>query len=281
MKQTNSSIEKAQKLLKKVFGDKNGAIVSLKPIHLGYTNESFVATYENGQKYQVRLPHCGKMLNRSNEYKIIGLLKQTHDFPYFDVKTGNCIKKWIPGKCPFIPTFKKWSKVDDLFSQIKKFHNLKIDSNMKFAKLNFDSYNENLYRLDLVYQTKYLNIIEKYQDDVFVLNHTDINRENIIQDKNGKLHIIDFEWASFAPEYWDYANFIREARMLYSYIDWKKYIDNFDTEKLKNYIFATAVFAFLWSWQMPQTPKIKKYRKRTIRQIHWYGRKIIKNDSNK
>ncbi|MCQ2956738.1 MAG: hypothetical protein MJ233_02625 [Mycoplasmoidaceae bacterium] len=64
---------------------------------------------------------------------------------------------------------------------------------MKLKKLNFDLYNQNLFKLKLAYQTKFLSIIETYKGDEMVLSHTDINAPNLILDKNKKLHIIDFE----------------------------------------------------------------------------------------
>ncbi|MCQ3908726.1 MAG: hypothetical protein MJ200_04250 [Mycoplasmoidaceae bacterium] len=80
-----------------------------------------------------------------------------------------------------------------MFSEIKKIHQLKLPKGNKFQKINFDSYNNNLFRLKLSHQTKYLSIIDTYKDDLCVLNHTDINADNIIEDTRGKLHIIDYE----------------------------------------------------------------------------------------
>ncbi|MCQ3915440.1 MAG: hypothetical protein MJ195_01520 [Mycoplasmoidaceae bacterium] len=68
-----------------------------------------------------------------------------------------------------------------------------VPKGSKFQRINFDSYNQNLFRLKLAYQTKFLSIIDTYKDDLFVLNHTDINAENIVEDNRGKIHLIDFE----------------------------------------------------------------------------------------
>ncbi|XQP55106.1 MAG: hypothetical protein ACOQNV_03155 [Mycoplasmoidaceae bacterium] len=272
MNKINNPKKYAAELVKKVFKGKYGDIVSVKPIHLGYTNESFIVTFANDKKFQVRIPHCGNLINRVDEYKVLKLLKN-EDFVYFDVKSGIAIKQWIYGKNPRISFWSKWKKVDELFSLIKKIHQTPTPKGTKFKKIDFDTYNLNLYRVKLSYQAKFLSIIDTYKDDLCVLNHTDINAQNIIEDNRGKLHLIDFEWCALAPDYWDYANFIRESRITwYTKIDWKKYIPNFDLKKLKDYIFACSVYAYLWTWAMPQTPKIKRYRKRTLRQIAWYGR---------
>ncbi len=272
MRQINKKDEYAQNLLKKVFEDKNGKVISMEDIHSGYTNISYLATFENGKKYQVRIPHRSDLINRANEHQIISLMGD-QKFVYFDARTGVAIKEWIEGTNPKIYSWKKWKHTDELFSLIKKIHQLKLPKENTFKPINFDVYNDNLYRLDLKFQTKYLGIIDKYREDPTVVSHTDINALNIIIDNNKKLHLIDYEWCGLASDYWDYANFIREARLWwYESIDWKKYIANFNMQKLKNYIFVCSVFAYLWTWTMPQTNKIIKYRKRTIRQIHWYSR---------
>lgn len=267
------------KLLNDVFMGKNGEIVSMKPIHRGYTNFSYIVLFENGKKYQVRLPHCGSLINRKNEYTILSLLDDKN-FIYFDTKTGIAVKKWIEGKNPKISAWRQWKQVDQLFSTIKKIHSLNIPADAKFKKIDYDSYNDNLYRLKLSYQTKYLSIVDQIRTEPVVINHTDINRENIVVGDDGKLHIIDYEWTGLANDYWDYANFIRESRILwYPNVDWKKYINNFDMRKLKEFIFVSSVFAYLWTWKMEQTPRIKKYRKRTLRQVRYYGRGIINNNN--
>lgn len=79
-------------LVNRVLGKKYGEIASIKPIHFGYTNQSYVVTYENKMKFQVRIPHCGRLIDRSNELQINNLLRYK-DFIYFDVKTGIAIKK--------------------------------------------------------------------------------------------------------------------------------------------------------------------------------------------
>lgn len=273
----NEQKELVIKLVTKYVKNKT-PISSVKPIHLGYTNQSYVVTYDDGVKYQVRLPHCGNLLNRANE-KLIHDLRGDDSFVYFDVKTGNAIKRWIPGKPPRVPFWSKWRKVDELFSAIKKIHQIKPPKNHRFKKIDYEAYSFNLYRLKLTYQTKFMSIIDTYKNDSVVLNHTDINPQNLILDDNDKLHIIDFEWAGLASDYWDYANFIRESGIMwFEKINWNKYIDNFDLQKLKDYIYVCSIYAYLWTWYMPQTRKIKRYRQKALRQIYYYSKGVISND---
>lgn len=278
MKKIDNPKEYTVKLLQDVFMGKNGEVSSIKPIHRGYTNFSYIVQFENGKTYQVRLPHCGDLINRANEYQVLSLMDDD-SFVYFDVKTGIAVKKWIDGKNPRIPFRRKWKLGDQLFGLIKKLHDKPLPADSKFKKINFDVYNQNLYRLKLAYQAKFLSLIDQYKTDEVVLSHTDINRQNMIQDKQDKLYLIDYEWCGLASDYWDFANFIRESRILwYKDVDWKKYIANFDMQKLKNYIFVCSVYAYLWTWVMPDSKKIRWYRKRTLRQIHYYARGVIDSD---
>lgn len=271
---------RAVALLKKVLKEDNGTIVSIKDIHNGYTNLSYLVTYANGKMYQVRFPHdeIKDLLNRKNEYSVMKLLGSDKYFPYFDPKTGVAVKQWIPGSYVKIHKWRKWKYTDELFSLIKTIHKAKVNlKKIPLHKVNFDSYNENLHLLKLEYQTKFLSIIDTYRDEVMVLNHTDINPLNIIMDKGKRLHLIDYEWCGLASDYWDYANFIRESRIRYDHIEWNKYIDNFNMLKLQDFIFACSVYAYLWTFVMPDSKKIRKYRKTTLRQVKWYGRKVINN----
>lgn len=275
--------QRAISLLHDVFGDKYGKIINIKDIHSGYTNISFVATFENHKTYQVRLPHeeVQLLLNRRNEYAILKYLGLHNRFDYFDKETGAAIKQWIPGKCPRIHKWMRWKHTDQLFRMIKKIHETKVPSHFKLGHINLDAYNANLHRFNLAIQAKFLSIIDTYRDDKMVLNHTDINAKNIILSKSGRLHLIDFEWCGYASDYWDYANFIRESRIAYSRIKWDKYIKDFNMDKLRDYIFASAVYAYLWTWMMPETKKILKYRRQTYRQARFYGWRIIHNGNNK
>lgn len=281
METLNNPKSFAIKLLNEVIKDKNGEIKTIKPIHNGYTNQSFYVEYANGKKYQVRIPHCGDLINRTNEYQVLTMTGQKDIFPYFDIKTGIAIKKWLPGSNPKIKVLKVWKHVDQLFAKIKALHNMPLPTKHSLKPLNLDAYNENLFHLKLKYQTKYLEIVDLYRDDPMVLNHTDINSQNILIDDNDSIRIIDFEWCGLASDYWDYANFIREEGLRYSHLDWEKYIKGFDMKKLKDYIFATAVSAYLWTWAMPQTRKMIRYRRKVLRQVAWYSKGVIDHGTNK
>lgn len=277
MKKTKDYKKTAINLLHRLFKGQNGKIVSMKEIHKGYTNVSYEIIFENKSKYQVRIPHCGNLINRSAEYQVLKLIKDK-TYIYFDQKTGIAVKQWIPGKNPKLGWNRGYDYLNNLFNKVKELHQIKPPKNQHFQKTSFDQYNNFLFRLKFEYQQKYLKLLDIYREDKFVINHTDINPDNIIVNNRGSVFIIDFEWAALAPDYWDYANFIRESRINYHRVEWQKYIENFDMQKLQDYIFLTSVYAHLWTWAMPESRKILKYRRRTLRQVHWYARNVFKDN---
>lgn len=269
----------ALEILDKVFPEQKGKEKLLTDIHNGYTNFSFLAILEDGSKYQVRLPHDGKLINRKNEDDLLQNYLDAKDFAYFDVKTGICVKKWYDGITPKRRTLKSPEFLDKLFKQIKKMHNLPLKKVHNFKPIKFDAYCENLYRLKFHLKKKYLCLIDRRQDDKLVINHTDINPLNIVYNKEeNNIKIIDYEWCGLASDYYDYANFIRETGIDYRKIDFSKYIDDFDMQIFEHYLFLTSVYSYLWTYVMPQTKKIIKYRYKTLKQIRKYYPCVVNVD---
>jgi hypothetical protein len=84
--------QKAIKLFVNNTKFKSHQIKSIKQIHKGYTNISFLFTLVNNQQYQVRLSNDNKLINRKNEFAMLRNINNK-DFIYFDIKTGNAIKE--------------------------------------------------------------------------------------------------------------------------------------------------------------------------------------------
>ena len=265
----NKIIKQLLKIVKSTFA--NNEIISYTKIHSGYTNLTYLVKLNDNSKWQVRLPfeQTKKIINRKAEKSILDLLNN-NDFIYFDIKTGKAIKKWLEGYNPNKAIYSKRKFLDKLFTQIKHIHTLAINKRHNFQKINLSVYTntKQLTNLDKIYVTKFNELVDIRKNDKLVINHTDINPDNIlVLLPNNKIHLIDFEWVGLASDYWDYANFIRETNLNYKNFQWNKYIDNFDMKILKQYIYITSVFAYLWTFNMPQTPKIIKYRLLTKKQI--------------
>lgn len=273
---TNNNYDLAYSTFLKVFPSKADKIKTIKDIHSGYTNNSYLFILDDGTKYQVRIPHPLELIDRKVEYKTLELTGNDI-FKYFDQKTGIAIKKWIEGKNPKRRVYKSDYFNNLLFKKIKKIHQVKVTSSLKVTPINFGKYNEYLPYLKFEYQKKYLCLLDRRRNETVVLTHSDINPLNVIYDGK-KVHIIDFEWCCLASPYWDYANWIRETNLNIDKIDWNKYIPNFDKEKLSDFIFLSAVFAHLWTYVMPRTPKMKRYRKKTLKQIRRAYKYVIHHE---
>lgn len=266
----------AIEIFKNALPSRAKEIKAVRQLHDGYTNMSFAITLRNGDKYQVRIPHDGGLVNRKLE---IAALKATHNnhFVYFDEKTGIAVKKWIDGYTPSKHLYKSEKFLDALFTKIKKIHQTKLGPGHRFRKINLDVYNSNLQNLKFEYQRKFLCLQDRRRSEPVVLNHSDINPDNVVWDGND-VHIIDFEWTTLASEYWDYANWIRETNIKVRKVNWSKYIKNYDKEKMADYIFLCTVFAYLWTYSMPQTSKILSYRKKILKQIRRAYRYVVTHE---
>jgi len=272
MKISKDAKQIALNLLKKKFPDKK--IKTMKPLHAGYTNFSYFVILSDNSHWQVRIPHDNNIINRKTEAGVLKLIGNK-EFEYFDDKTGIAIKKWTTARTPGYFTVRNKEFNEKLLRQIKDIHAVKVPSKLPIKSLNFDTYNENLYRLRFIYQKKFLCILDRHRDDKLVLNHTDINPKNILYTKDKRVVLIDFEWAALANDYWDYANYVRESGINYRNIEWEKYINNFELKKFQEVLYVSCVYAYLWTYAMPQTPKIIAYRKRTYKQIKKYYHGVV------
>ncbi|MCQ2747896.1 MAG: hypothetical protein MJ223_01280 [Mycoplasmoidaceae bacterium] len=84
--------KQALELIKKYLDKKYGKMVSMEPIHNGYTNQSWLVTYSTNRKFQVRIAHALTNIDRSAELQVLKLVGD-NSFIYFDKKTGNAIKR--------------------------------------------------------------------------------------------------------------------------------------------------------------------------------------------
>jgi len=270
--------EQAIAVFKKALPDQANDIKSIKDIHTGYTNYSFLVELNDGTKYQVRIPHSSDLINRKIEHKVLQLTNNDL-FVYFDEKTGIAIKKWVEGKHPNIFEINSKEFLDNLFSIIKKLHSVNVDTTqVPIEKICIEKFNEHLHDLAFEYQKKYLCLIDRRRNDKVVLSHSDINPLNLIYGHNDKITLIDFEWCCLASDYWDYANWVRETGINFKNIEWNKYIDNFSMETFQDYLFLSSVFAYAWTFAMPESRKIISYRKRVMKQVAKYYKLVLKHE---
>lgn len=98
-------------------------IFKIEQIHSGFTNFSFFCELKDHSKFQIRLSRKDVILDRRNEQIILQLVEPffSNPFVYFDVTTGNAIKRWIEGTQP--------KRATDLFlcrlvESLKKVHSV-------------------------------------------------------------------------------------------------------------------------------------------------------------
>jgi len=270
--------ETALKVFKKHMPEQFAQIKTIKDIHNGYTNYSFMVELNDGTKYQIRIPHSGELINRKIELAVLSL-SNYNLFVYFDDKTGIAIKKWVEGSHPGILKIKNKVFVDNLFTKIKNLHAIDVDQKkIPIKKIAIDEYNKYLYDLDFNYQNKYLALIDKRKKDQLVLSHSDINPLNVIVDDQDNITLIDFEWCCLASDYWDYANWTRETNFNFWNVEWSKFIKDFSMATFIEYLFISSVFAYVWTYAMPESKDILAYRKKVVKQVDRYYKVLIENE---
>jgi thiamine kinase-like enzyme len=171
-------------------------IKSCIPIHNGFTNISYKIKLKNNTTYQVRIGNDHHQINRHNEQLIYRLIKFPY-FIYYDVETGNAIKKWIEGKNPSYRTILSTKFLKSFAVSLKCIH--KIKTNLIQKHDYFDCFKQA--KLPLKHQNAYKILIKKYLKMPLVLSHNDLSADNLIYTHNGTVIFIDYEWARMNNQY--------------------------------------------------------------------------------
>lgn len=264
MKSFNYS--KTKKLFQIIFPHQEIVINSIKLSIGGYTNITYCVKC-NGQKYQIKLsrPHSkGQIKAKVYFNKIMSY----NDYLYVNLKKGITVRKWFEGKAlpPLGLMSIKYLKKS--FLEIKKIHSLGKQHFSHFKHINLKRSISHLSRLDPKYKKKYLQLIKKYSKDPVCINKVDNASNNILLLKSGKFCYIDNEWVQLANDYWDYAETLRWIHDLdWSKINFHKYIKHFSMSKLKDFIFMSCVYNYLWTYRMKGQPDVPSYRKHLAQEV--------------
>lgn len=244
-------------------------IKEFNPIHKGFTNISYFVTTNDNKSYQVRLGNAVEIIDRNNELLFLkyGIENQ---FLYFNNKNGNAIKKWIPGHNPTNQEINSDAFLKAFAATLKKLHSAPISKNM--IKHEYELY-LNQAKLSKKHLVKYTSLLIKYKDMKFVLSHNDLNADNLLFDGK-KVTFIDFEWARINFDYWDCANFIRECKLPDRSIKKLAKYCNLDYNILMDWIYLCTNFAYQWTFGMPLTWKIFKYRIACYKLMNYYYKKL-------
>ena len=240
------------------------AVVDIRPIKEGMTNNSFIFSYE-GTRYIVRTPGEGtdKLIDRKKEYRVyeaIDPLVISDDIVHIDPDTGIKITKFFEKAKNCDPS--NFSGVALCMKKLREFHEQKIQVEHTFDLFERIEFYESLWNgADSCYynykETKdWIMQLKSYIESVpkeWTLAHIDSVPDNFLFiRKNGvrEIRLIDWEYAGMQDPHVDIAMFA-----IYSaYSRWQvdKLIDCYFTEgcsdsvRIKIYAYI-AVCGLLWS----------------------------------
>ncbi len=247
----------------------------------GWTNKTFLFKLKNNKKYIVRIAISDKLLDRNNEMSVLKLLANNSEyaFLFIDEQTGNFIRKYIEGKIVPKHIIKNSNFLKLLASKLKQIHSIKIPENCKIKEHDNHQYDKYITQIDLKYQKMYNAILEKNKHLKKCLCHHDLTPWNIIYDKRkNSLSLIDFEWSRISSYYFDLANFIREANIhntKYEKIFLDAYNKEIDIKIIREYLYITSFFSYLWTYSMKAYKHILAYRAKTLKFIKRFYQEII------
>ncbi len=245
----------------KVFSCEYNDINSIGLVKKGMTNRSFVFYIKN-KKYIMRVPGEGtsELINRKEEstvYNAIKSLEISDNCLYLDSENGYKITEFIDDVHNCDST--DFKEVAKCMSVLKKFHSNKINVNHTFDLVEKIDFYEGLWSQESSY-SDYLetknNVLSMFdyinaQKKQWCLCHIDSVPDNfLINDKNNKIWLIDWEYSAMQDPHVDIAMFAIYS--LYEKDEVDKLIDlyfenNCDiATRLKIYCYV-AICGLIWS----------------------------------
>jgi thiamine kinase-like enzyme len=206
----------------------------------------------NNENCVVRLVgvHGNMFISRTCEYNVLKVIKDykiSNEVIFFSVKSGNKIAKYIEGTSLVDCDYTKY--LTPLVDTLKILHNSKkIDTNWDFSK-HLDEVEKELELISTdYYELKDLwfkDYNSNYINDELVLCHNDIQRSNIVLGKNGKIYLIDFEYACNNSIYYEIASFSNIS--INDGIDLlKAYFPNYNESDIKHMKFYRSFQCMMW-----------------------------------
>ncbi len=208
-------------------------IVQYKEIHTGYTNRNFLIKTNDQKQFILRIPiKKHDFINEWHAYCNYQKIK----FIDFNLQNGVYVKKFLIANHPNLSDKKT---LKNIIKELQIVHKKSINQTIKaqdwFEWISYNVLEPNVLRL--FYQTA-----DKIKDDIKTFTHHDLNAQNILV-KNGKIFLIDWEWARIDSPYFDFATLA-----LNDNVDQKLLIKyaHIDETKLNDYKFMILVFSHMW-----------------------------------
>ncbi len=239
----------------------------------GLTNHTYHVTIKDGKEYVIRLPGEGtqKLINRQNERistELACKLEVDARLLYFG-EDGTKVSEYLPNAITMsAETLHEEKHIKQVASILKKMHQCNTDTGVPFQVFDMaDGYerlindmNVSMFDDYFVYKEKVMKI-KKHIDDMIEVSlvpcHNDPLCENWVE-SDGRLYLIDWEYAGMNDGMWDIADVSIEAgfddgcdeKLLCAYLDREpNAID-------KKHFLANKIYVdYLWTlWAKTRVP---------------------------
>ena len=235
-------------------------ISNIHTLKKGMTNRSFIFTVKD-KRYIMRIPGEGtdNLINRQKEYDVYQQIKgkpYTENILYLNPQNGYKLSEFLENTRN--SEADDWEDVIKSMDLLRKFHQEKLQVNHQFDIWKQIEFYENLrdtpsaYKDFLITKENVLNLKQFIQDNIhqWSLCHIDANADNFLINQQGKIFLIDWEYAGMQDPDLDIAMYAIYAG--YNKQQFDKLIDIYYQDKCdkiiryKIYAYA-AVGGLLWS----------------------------------
>ena len=250
----------AIQIIESTFNIDKSDIHNIHTLKKGMTNRSFIFSVKD-KRYIMRIPGAGtdKLINRQEEFNVYEQIRDepyTERVLYLNPKNGYKLSEFLEGTRN--SKVDNWQDVTKCMNLLRKFHQQKHSVNHKFdiwKQIEFYDALRNApsaYRDFLITKDNVLKLKPFIENNIsnWTLCHIDANADNFLINKEGKIFLIDWEYAGMQDPDLDIAMFAIYAG--YSRDQFDKLIDIYYQDKCdeitryKIYAYA-AVGGLLWS----------------------------------
>lgn len=250
----------AIQIIENTFKIDKSDIHNIHTLKKGMTNRSFIFTVKD-KRYIMRIPGTGtdKLINRQEEYDVYEQIRDesyTERVLYLNPKNGYKLSEFLEGTRN--SQADDWQDVIKCMNLLRKFHQQKHSVNHKFdiwKQINFYELLRDApsaYKDFMITKENVVKLKPFIQDNIkqWSLCHIDANADNFLINKEGKVFLIDWEYAGMQDPDLDIAMYAIYAG--YNREQFDRLIDIYyqndcdEVTRYKIYAYA-AVGGLLWS----------------------------------
>ena len=173
--------------------------------------------YALGNKYALKIPYDSRFINlRLYQIELQRLAAKNFLSPnvcFYDIAHGYLVTELLTEYHPISAMDINLSQIKKIVILLKSYQKLDVGS-IDIPILNYQDMLDN-FRLDVnPHKRIYIQSLEqsKYLKNNDVLTHFDLVNNNLLCDRNNNIQLIDFEFACFAPKYFDLVSLLSENK---------------------------------------------------------------------